>query len=139
VESLESLFGTNHTHEQSGVDFVIERVGATFTLKRWGGSNTTEMQKKMMKHYKPVAALIEKDLLPSDKREAIEARVFVESCLVGWKGVKLGGKEVPFTVENAIDLFKKLPDLKELLVKYASDADNFKSASESEKVALGNS
>lgn len=124
--SLESLFETDKNMEKNGIRFLLEKTGSVFIIKRFGGANSSEVQKKFTKFYKPFAKLIEKDLLPSEQRQLIETRVFVESSVLGWENVKLGGVELPFTSENAVKLFSKLPDLLELLVAHASDSGNFK-------------
>lgn len=139
-KSLESFFGTNHNLEKDGIDLVIHEIGATFKLRRFGGSNSTRMNQTMMKRYKPVANLIEKNLLPEDARQDVENRVFAECCLAGWSGVKLKGKELPFSIDNAIKLFSALPDLKDFLYKHANDPANFKDedSDSGDKVEVGN-
>lgn len=124
--SLESLFGTDQNLEKQGIRFQIEKTKTVFIIKRFGGANSSEVQQRFTKHYKPYAKLIEKDLLPLEKRQEIETRVFVESCITGWENVKLAGQDLPYTTENAMKLFKKLPDLLETLVSYASDSNSFK-------------
>lgn len=126
-KSLAELFGTDKKAEKDGIRFLVEANGSEFFLKRFGGANSASVQQTMTKYYKPVAKLIEKNILQDEQRQAIETRVFVESCLTGWKNVELvEGEDLPFSVENALKLFKEFPDLLEVLVSYASDYSNFK-------------
>ena len=47
--------------------------------------------------------------------------------LAGWKGVKdEDDKDIPFTRENAIQLFTNLPELFDMIFPYAKDFKNFK-------------
>lgn len=123
--NLDSLFKTSKEHESQGVwlDFTAE-VG--FHVKRFGGENSPKVKQALAKYYKPYARMIENDTMPEAEQRKILIKVFVESSMLGWKGVEIDGKEAPFTHESAIKLFAELPELYETVHKYASDYANFK-------------
>ena len=80
----------------------------------------------MAKYYKPYAALVQNGGMPEEKSTEISLRVFVESCMLDWKGVQIDGVEVPFSHEAAIKLLKEMPDLADTLMAHASNAANYK-------------
>jgi hypothetical protein len=105
-------------------------------LARFGGKNTPKIKAAMAKHYKPYSKMIEAGTLESKKEEELQIKVFVESCLRDWKGIEIGGVAKECTAENAMELFKALPNLFEQLVSHCSNAANYK---ENYTEALGNS
>ena len=122
--NLDGLFKTNSQHEINGVWFDLnEDVG--FHLKRFGGMNSAAIKKALATYHKPYAKLIEKGLLPEDKERRIYTRVFVESCMLDWKGVEIDGELKSYNDDLAVEFFTELPDLLETLVDYAQTNSNF--------------
>lgn len=59
--------------------------------------------------------------------EDISREAFVRGCITKWENVQdENGVEIPFSVENALDLLKKLPELSRALDKASSDVANFR-------------
>lgn len=134
--NLDQLFKQDTNLETEGIFLQLPN-GASFKVRRFGGSNTA-VKKAMLKHYKPFAKLIEKGLFPEEKEKEIYSKAFIDACLVDWSGVEVDGKELPFTKENAARLFKSLPELADTLVDYAQDKENFKDGEFFEKEDVGN-
>lgn len=122
--NLDKHFKQNTNLEKEGVWFEIEG-GIKFLVRRFGGSNT-EVKKAMVKYYKPVARLVEKNLLEEDKEKAIMAKAFISACVIDWQGVEIDGQEVPFSFEVAVKLFSELPELLDTLMEYAQDTENYR-------------
>lgn len=122
--NLDKHFKQDDSLEKNGVWFEIEG-GVKFLVRRFGGSNV-EVKKAMTKYYKPVAKLIEKNLLDDDKEKEIVSKAFIASCIVEWDGVVIDDEEVPYSMDVAIKLFKGLPELLEVLMTYAQDVENYK-------------
>lgn len=59
-------------------------------------------------------------------QEAIE---LLAGCTQGWAGMVLGGKEVPFSYENAVALYTKYPWMKEQIDVAVGDRSVFTKAS----------
>jgi len=123
--NLDKLFKTAKNLETMGVWFDIsEETG--FLVKRFGGANSPKVKELMNRLYKPYARMIENNTLPIDKELEINARVFVMSSMLDWRGVEVDDKEINFSQEEAVKLMIRLPELFESLVKYASDFSSFK-------------
>lgn len=131
--NLDKFYKADPILEKEGVDFSIDDKTA-FRVRRFNQSNP-RIRAAMANHYKPFARQIEMGTLPQEKSDEIIRKVFVETCLVSWRGVEDGeGKPIEFTKENAMSLFKSLPDLFDVLWKYANDFESYR-----EQEELGNS
>ena len=122
--NLDKIFKQNTGLEKDGVWFELEN-GVGFLVRRFGGANT-ELKKAMVKFYKPVAKLIDKNLLPDDKEKEILSKAFIQACMIDWKGVEIDGELAPYKFETAVELFKSLPELMETLMEYSQDSENYR-------------
>jgi len=123
--NLDSIFKSNTSLEQKGIWLEINESTA-FLVKRYGGSNSHEISKKLAELSKPYVVLIDKNMLPPEKDKEIVVRSFVETSILDWRGIDIDKeKDVKFTHEAATQLLISLPDLHETLVRYASDAQNY--------------
>ena len=131
--NLDSMFKMNTDLEKDGVWFEFKE-GISFKLKRFGGENAPALKESMAKHYKPYANLVAVDALPMRKEKEIMAKVFVDACLVEWKGIidTERGEEIPYSFDNAVELLMELPELADTLTKFASETDSYRES-------LGNS
>lgn len=123
--NLDHLFKTSKESEQDGIWFTIsDEVG--FLIKRFGGFNSSDLKKAMASKYKPFANQIKMGTLDPEKEREIMVEMFVEACVVDWKGVEIDGEERSFSKSLAVEFLIGLPDLFETLVAHASDFNNFK-------------
>lgn len=128
-----NLYQQFETNSQCEVDGLFLHLGPNskgdeikFKLARAGGKNVA-FGKSMEKHTKPVRQLISMNLLSPDKAEAIVRAVFIEAVLKGWDNVEdRDGKLIPYTPENADQLFRDLPDLFATLQEYSKEASVFR-------------
>lgn len=118
------MFKTNKEMENEGVDLDFGN-GIKFRVRRYH-ENNPKMKAARAKYYKPYARLIEMDKLPQDKDREIIIKLFVSTSLIGWEGVEIDGELAEFTPDNAIRLFKELPDLFDTVSQYAINSENFK-------------
>lgn len=130
--NLDGIFKTNHNYEIGGVEFVVrqadEKKGIkelSFRVRHFNAGNP-KMKAAMASYYKPYARQIEMGTLDQRKSDEISIRIFVDACLVDWKGVEVDGQEVPCSKDVAVNLFMELPALFDSLMKYASDFNNYK-------------
>lgn len=129
--NLDKLFKADSTLEKEGVDFVIQEKGdgqeeISFKIRRFNAQNP-RVKAAEAAYYKPYARQIQLGTLPVEKSDEIVMRLFIDVCLAGWNGVTDGdGKPMEFTKENALALFKRLPELFETLFKHANDFANYK-------------
>lgn len=124
--NLHSLFSSNKDFERDGVEFVISST-CSMVVRRFGGANAEKVKAANAKYYKPYARLIQNNAMPEDQQTALMIRAFVDACIVSWKGVEdEEGKELPFTIDNAVKLFTELPELFESVFEYANDVKTYK-------------
>lgn len=134
--NLHAAYETNSDFELNGIDLVVSD-GVSFRVKRFGGKNAAQVKKLSAKYYSPYAKAIENKTLPESKEREIYVKIFVESCVVGWNGVKDDeGKDIEFSLSNAFDLLIGLPELFDTIVSHASSVANFR---KEELEVLGNS
>jgi hypothetical protein len=124
--NLDGLFKMDLNLEKDGVWFDVS-IGISFLLRRFGGSNSNKVTQSMAKYHKPYAKLIDAKKLSDEETTEIMAKVFVDSCLVDWKGVKdEAGQDIPCNFDNAVKLFKSLPELFNTLFNYCQSVDSFR-------------
>lgn len=122
--NLDKFFKTSDHFEKNGVWFEIEE-GVGFLLRPFKPSNP-RIKEALAHHYKPYARQVEMGTLGQEKQLEIQTKVFIDVCLVEWKGIEIDGKLAELTKENALKFFLALPDLLDTLWKYASDFNNYK-------------
>lgn len=130
--NLDNLFKANKNLENDGVDFVVREADEktqtkelSFRVRRFSPTNT-RAKAAMAAYYKPHARQIELGTLPQEKSFEININLFIDMCLVSWKGVEMEDKEVECTKENAQKLFKALPDLFNALWDHCNDFQSYK-------------
>lgn len=122
--NLDKFFKANTELENEGVDFDIDDK-ISFKIRRFG-SNNPRIKAALASYYKPYAKQVEMGTLPPEKSLEINIKLFIDCCLVSWTGIEENGSAVEFNRENALKLFKRLPDLFEALWKHANDFGNYK-------------
>lgn len=131
--NLDKFYKTNKVLEREGIDFVIqeknEKEGLeeiSFKLRRFSPQNP-RVKAAMAKHHKPYARQIEAGTLPQNTSDELAIKLFIDVSLVSWVGVKDGeGIDIECNKENALKLFKDLPDLYQGLSSYATEFNSFK-------------
>jgi hypothetical protein len=123
--NLDKAFKNNDGLEKDGIWMEISE-GVGFLVGRFGGFNSPKIKTALAKHYKPYARQVENGTLSSEKEREISTKVFVESCVIGWKGIEIDGKIAEFSKEAAIQLLTSLPELNDALVQYATDTKNYR-------------
>lgn len=123
--NLHSLYATNKDLEINGVWFLLTEE-TKFLVRRYSADHPT-IRAKSAKLFKPYSFQIQQGTLPAEKEQELMAKIFVEACLIDWKGVKdEDGKDIPFSTEAAISFLKDLPDLLKTLLDYAQDVKNYR-------------
>jgi len=122
--NLDQYFKTSENFEKNGVWFDIsDKIG--FLLKPFKATNP-RIKAAMSNHYKPYARQVEMGTLSQEKQQEIQVKIFIDVCLVDWKGVEIDDAEVECNSENALKFFLALPDLFDTLWKHAGDFTNYK-------------
>lgn len=128
--SLFDQFQTNAEKEIEGVpvQYAPNKDGTvpTFYLSRMGKTNK-KYSKALDKATKPYQRQLKLGTLDNATADDLFMGVFAKTVLKGWENVNgRDGKPLTFTVENAVELFKLLPDLYDDLTEKASSAALFR-------------
>lgn len=113
--------------------------GVVITILRAGGSNFKyiEEYQDAVEPYRTRKGIRK---IPLEEDRELLRRVYARSVIIGWKGVKSQGKDVPFTEENVIAFLKKFDSIFDEIVFRASEATNFlEEAKIKDAEKLGNS
>ncbi len=139
-------FGTNKKKEDSGVWIDFGHYG--FQVRRLGPSNK-RFAKMLEAEMRPYKSIIKRNKLEDSIADGINHKVFATTVLTSWRRAELDadgnrtgwkkgamlsktGEDIPFTVDNAIDLFVQLPDLFTELFELAKDSSTFRSEEEAQ-------
>ncbi len=121
--NLDQFFKTNEAFEKDGVWFDIAKdVG--FRCKPFKPSNP-QVKAAFAAHYKPYALQIEKGTLSQEIEREIQIKMFVQSCLVDWRGVEIDGQPAPFDKKVATEFLMGLPELFDTLWRQCQDHKNY--------------
>lgn len=122
--NLDKHFKTSEELEKNGVWFDIsDNVG--FLLRPFKTTNP-RVKAAMAHYYKPYARQVELGTLDQAKQLEIQIKIFIDVCLVDWKGVEIDDKVAEYKPEVALKFFTALPDLFDTLWRHATDFNNFK-------------
>ncbi len=124
--NLDKYFKTNSEEEKNGKWFHIADDDGPGFLIRAFKANNPKVKGALATHLKPFARQIELGTLELEKSQEINMKLFIGSCLADWKDVQIDGEDAPCNPENAMKLFKSLPELFDTLWKHANDFNNYK-------------
>ena len=110
---------------EKGIDLKFDS-GEVITVLRAGGANknyTRTLQRLMRPHQRK----IENKTMSIDESDALMAKVYAQSVLIGWDGVvDAKGKAVEFTQGNAEALLMQKRDLFREIQSYANSLEAFR-------------
>ena len=118
-------FGTDVAKEQDGIE--VDIGGATIIVARAGSVAYNKLVNKLFTANKRVLDL--KNEAANTLSDNLMAEVLAKTVLKGWKGIEEGGKDLPFSVENAQRLLR-IRDFRALVMEKASDFTLYKAAVE---------
>lgn len=123
--NLDKHFRTNSGLEKDGVEFALDDK-TSFLIRRFNSQNP-RVKAAMAAYYKPYARQVELGTLPQEKSDEITMKLFIDVCLASWQGIEdEKGNPIECNKENALKIFKSLPDLFDSLWKHANDFVNYK-------------
>lgn len=121
--NLDKYFKTDADFEKEGVWCEIDS-GTAFKLKRIGGANV-KGREIFSKIYRPYTMQLQNNTIDEKTANKLMAEGLVMACMVDWRNVEIDGVDTPFSKEVAIELLKDLPELCEVLHKFAQNRDYF--------------
>lgn len=118
-------FSTDEVLESKGITLDFGSAGKV-RIARAGGANK-KFEKTMMRLTKPHRHAINTGTIDPKVADEVLHRAYAEAVVLGWEGITdREGKELPFTVDNAMSLFSDLPDLFQQIRKNADNASLFR-------------
>jgi hypothetical protein len=122
---LQKKFGTDHDLEaEAGIDIDFGD-GAVVTIRRAGGANK-KYSNTARRVFKPHRQQIEADTISEEKLVGLLARIYAEAVILDWRGVTIGGKEVPFEREAVIEALVAFPEFFNAIRNEAESAAAFR-------------
>jgi len=100
----------------------------SFHVLRAGGSNHA-FGRRFQALIKPYRKQMDRGTLDPDTSDEILRRVYAETVVKGWEGIKDPmGTEIPYNVSTAMEFFKAFPELFGEIVDLASSYATFQNA-----------
>ncbi|MDX1699244.1 MAG: hypothetical protein R3250_01440 [Melioribacteraceae bacterium] len=88
-------------------------------------STNTKFKKEFRRLTKPYQKEIDEDRMQEEKSSAILAEAMAKAILVDWKDFVVNGKEVEYSIANAIDLLTNDEDCRTFVSNFAGEIDNY--------------
>lgn len=119
-------FASNQTKEKEGVWIDLDET----TRVKIARMDNPAFKKAMQKELGPYKQAVRSGTLSEQQSEKIMSKVLAETILVGWEGMTDGGKELPYTAENACRILATphLKDFRTMIVGFSEDAALFREA-----------
>lgn len=113
--SLFETFETDESVEKEGLflNYGKNKDGTDICIKiaRAGGANTA-YHKAINRKMKPYSRQYQAGVMDLEVQSRIVKEAFAETVVIGWEHVQeRDGTEIPFSRENCIKLFERLPEL----------------------------
>ena len=139
LKGLESYQTDASVEAEDGIWLVFPNNRKIHVL-RAGGSNT-KFLRVLNKAIKPVRRAMDRGTLDPAKSDEIMIEVYLDAVILGWSGfLDEAGNEIPYSKDEARELFTMLPELFREVQNLSSDMAMFQDE-EAEEIAeeLGNS
>lgn len=111
---------TNNGLKESGAKLKVE--GVTITVR---SIKSKIVIKKLEELQEPNKGRIQRNTVSDEEQTELSRRLFAESVIVDWEGIKLDGKEFKFSVKNAMHLLTEYEILADAIAAFAGDIGNF--------------
>jgi len=121
MADLRKLYGTDTNKETDGI-WQDMGDGIRMLIARVGNP---KYQKLFQKLSKPHRKAIRRGNLKEDVAEKLMIECTAETILLGWEGVELDGKALPYNKANAIMILTDFKDLKEYVNDFANEMEAY--------------
>ena len=129
--NLHAKFHTDREKEQEG-NWVTISAGVEFLIARYGGANQYKVSEKMAKIYNDNKDKMVIDNLKDEeiaawilKKNELLQKAFIEVSVLDWRGLTDDGNPIPFSVDNCYELFQDLHDVRDMVIDYAHNRENY--------------
>ena len=126
MENLELNIKAIDLEKAAGGVWIEYEDGIWFLIAR---SNSPAYRGAVRRMHKQHKHQIENETLSDAKSDALMADLIAAHILVGWKGLKSGSKEFPYSFANAVALLSSeaYSEIRAWVMAQAEDLENFRS------------
>ncbi|AXQ68291.1 tail assembly chaperone [Caulobacter phage CcrBL10] len=121
------LFSTDRESEEAGTwIFLDEAEEVGFKIRALGAKAVLDLRDDLTKKYQSLLRAGGK--LPDEKVEEINLKVIAGGVLADWKGIVVGGEEIPYSADNAYAVLSnpKLGKMAGFIAQHSTDAQNYR-------------
>jgi hypothetical protein len=118
---LDKVFSTDVSLEEEGVWITLDEASA-IKIARLNNKAFKQLAAKIGKQSKIIAKHTD------DIPEETLIHLIAKTILLDWKGIKVKGKEVVYSVENAIKFMTEYKDFRDLVIELANEKETFRRA-----------
>jgi len=116
---LDKVFSTDVSLEEEGVWITLDEASA-IKIARLNNKAFKQLATKIGKQSKIIAKHTD------DIPEETLIQLIAKTILLDWKGIKVKGKEVVYSVENAIKFMTEYKDFRDLVIELANEKETFR-------------
>ena len=128
MADVKKLFGTDAKKETEGVWHPIDGE-LEIKIARIGNPN---YQKRFQAMSKPHRRAIRRGTLSDSVAEKLLVQCLAETIVLDWKNLEDNGKEVPYSLDAAIDLLTKYPELRNYINDIANELEGYQAEDDEE-------
>lgn len=118
---LKKDFSTNKELEEAGAWIDIGD-GGKLKIARAGNKKSIAYSRQMAK---PHMAQITYGKLSDEVATELAVEVLAETILLDWDGMTDGGKPLPYSKENALNMLRAYPDFRDLVSQISNERKTF--------------
>lgn len=119
---IRKLFATDRKAEEAGV-WVDIGDGARVRVAR---DTSPRYREKLREALRPYRGAIAANAISDEQSHKLLAKAAAGTLLLGWEGIEIDGKTVPFDVDAAEQLLSDMPDFYRTIEGFAKDAGLFR-------------
>lgn len=119
-------YGTNKQLEEGGV-WIELGDGASILVARAGNKENRAALKRLIAPHK---VALRNDKLADEVLERLTIEAMAETILLGWKGIRENGKDVPYSRDNAVRLLTDYKDFRDQVSAFSTEMALFQQAEE---------
>ena len=131
MADLQKEFGTDSEKEKEGVwrDDIVGDV--RMKIARIGNPR---YNKRFQALSKPHRRALRSGRLKDDIAEKLMIQCLAETIILDWENVEYKGKELPFSLENAVMILTELPELRNYVNDIANELEGYQAEDDEEGV-----
>jgi hypothetical protein len=122
MDLQESYGFTDHDLEENGVEVQIGE-DAYITVRR---SNNERFKRLLTRLRKPHEQRIQRGTMDQQVLDGLTRKAVAQEVILGWRGIKLDGKNVKFSAEKAEEMMKRFEDFQEDILTAANTRETFR-------------